>query len=243
MNFNIFDTDDEFFDDDYELFESDTINAPTLTKEISQIISTANKYNYNPNIISFLTKYLSNNLGQNNKQSCQIHFSQSPTSNTENLLVTLKDSTFSFNFDKDFIFFSKLNNDINDKNMISKIFPHKAGDSTSIFELNGINTKDNNLFTTAITFDNLDFENCAFIRQPKDCYKILNNGNTSYYGNLDLSSILYTEPISILFDSHSRIYNLISGSIEYEEYKFINEVKNFGLQQTDQISPDYFAFE
>lgn len=243
MNFNYFDIDDEFLDDDYDLCESDTIKTPTLTNEISQIISIANKYNYNPNIISFLTKYLNNSLGQNHKQSCQIHSSQTPNINAENLLVTLNDSTFSFNFDKDFIFFSKLNNDINDKNMISRIFPPKAGDSTSIFELNGINTKDNNLFTTAITFDNLDFENCAFIKQPKDCYKILNNGDTSYYGNLDLSSILYTEPISVLFDSHSRIYSLISGSIEYEECKFINEVKNFGLQQPTETTPDYFTFE
>ena len=70
-----------------------------------------------------------------------------------------------------------------------------------------------------------------------------NNGDTSYYGNLDLSSILYTEPISVLFDSHSRIYNLISGSIEYEECKFINEVKNFGLQQPTETTPDYFTFE
>lgn len=243
MNFNFFDIDDNFFDEDYDLCESNTVKSPALTNEISQIISIANKYNYNPNIISFLTKYLSNNFNQNHWQSCKIHSSQAQNSNAENLLVILNDTTLSFSFDKDFIFFSKLNNDINDENMISRIFPPKAGDSTSIFELNGINTKDNNLFTTAITFDNLDFENCAFIKQPKDCYKILNNGDSSYYGNLDLSSILYTEPISILFDSYSRVHSLISGSIEYEDCKFMNEVKNFGLQQSDQTTSDYFAFE
>ena len=231
-----------FFDDEM-FFENNYLEPTTLPDEVNQIITTANKLNYNPNIISYLTRYLTSNLSQEQAETYQLHSSKAPNSNKEDILLTTKDNTFLFNFDKDFIFFSKLNNDINKKDMLSLIFPLKAGDSTSIFELNAFNTKENYLFRTALTFDNLDFENCAFMMQQKDCYKMLNNGDTSYFCNLDLSSILDTEPTSVLFDSHSRIHSLVIGFIEYEESKFIDEVKNFGSQQPIENAPDYFAFE